>query len=71
MARSRRAVGVALVGLVEIALVATLVALALGQRVAAVSDFVEQVPGGHLVVAASAVALLLVAAIIMTYLVSD
>jgi hypothetical protein len=60
-----------MVGLVEIALIALIVVVALGRRVAAVADLVEQVPGGRLAVAGVALVLLLVAALAMTILVSD
>ncbi len=69
--RSNRGTTIAMVGLVEIALIALIVVVALGRRVAAVADLVEQVPGGRLAVAGVALVLLLVAALAMTILVSD
>jgi membrane-anchored glycerophosphoryl diester phosphodiesterase (GDPDase) len=66
-----RATTVAIVALVEIALVAVIVLAILGHRLMTVSDWMEQVPGGRLVVAVGALALLVVAAILMTALVSD
>jgi hypothetical protein len=60
-----------MVGLVEIALIALIIVVALGRRVAAVSDLVEQVPGGRLAIAGGALVLLLIAALAMTILVSD
>ena len=69
--RSNRGMTIALVGLVEIALIALIVVVLLGERVAAVADLVEQVPGGRLAVAGVALVLLLIAALAMTILVSD
>jgi membrane-anchored glycerophosphoryl diester phosphodiesterase (GDPDase) len=66
-----RATTVAIVALVEIALVAAIVLAILGHRLMTVSDWMEQVPGGRLVVAVGALVLLVVAAILMTALVSD
>ena len=69
--KSGRGTTAAIVAVVEIALVAVIILAILGQRVVTVSDWMEQVPGGRLVVAAGALALLVVAAILMTALVSD
>jgi hypothetical protein len=69
--RSNRGTTIALIGLVEIALVALIVVVLLGQRVAAVADVVERIPGGRLAVAGVALVLLLVAALAMTVLVGD
>ena len=66
-----RATTVAIVAVVEIALVTVLVLVVLGDRVLTISDWMEQVPGGQLVVAAGALVLLLASAILMTVLVSD
>ena len=66
-----RATTVAIMAVVEIALVAVIVLAIIGQRIASVSDLMAQVPGGRLVVAAGALVLLLVSAILMTGLVSD
>ena len=71
MTKSRRALGVTILALTEIALIVALVAVALGTRLAIVSDQVDQLPGGRLAAAGAAVALLLIAAIVMTILVSD
>jgi hypothetical protein len=69
--RSNRSTTIAMVGLVEIALIALIVVVALGRRIAAVADMVEQVPGGRLAVAGVALVLLLIAALAMTILVSN
>lgn len=71
MTKSRRALVVTILALTEMALIAALVAVALGTRLATVSGWVEQVPGGRLAAAGAAVVLLLVAAIAMTVTVSD
>ena len=71
MGSGGRATTVAIVAVVEIALVAVIVLAILGHRLMTVSDWMAQVPGGRLVVAAGALVLLVVAAILMTALVSD
>jgi hypothetical protein len=68
---SSRGARVALIGIIEIALIALIVVALLGQRIAATGDLIDQIPGGRLVVAGVAAALLLVAALVMTFLVSD
>jgi len=62
---------VILIGLIEIALVALIVVVLLGRRVAAVADLVEKIPGGRLAAAGGGVLLLLIAALVMTVQVSD
>lgn len=69
--RSSRGTTVALVGLVEIGLVALIVVVLLGRRVAVVADLVDPIPGGRLAVVGGALLLLLLAALVMTFLVSD
>ncbi len=71
MTKSSRALVVTILALTEVALIAALVAVALGTRLATVSDWVEQIPGGRLAAAGGAVILLLIAAVIMTVMVSD
>lgn len=67
----RRSATALLVALAEIALIAAIVLVALGRRVGAVSDWVERVPGGGLVVVGVAVVLLVLAAGVMTVIVSE
>jgi Flp pilus assembly pilin Flp len=71
MAKSRHTVAVVILALAEIGLLAALVAVALGARLATISGWVEQIPGGRLAAGGGAAALLFVAAIAMTILVSD
>jgi hypothetical protein len=68
---SSRGATIALLGLIEIAIVAFIVTALLGQRVSAVADLVEQIPGGRAGAAGGGVVLLLIAALVMTFQVSD
>jgi uncharacterized membrane protein len=68
---SSRGARIAMIGLIEIGLIALIVLVLSGERVAAVADVVAQVPGGRLVVAGGMAVLLLVAALVMTIQVSD
>ena len=71
MTKGSRALVVLTLAIAEIALIAALVAVALGRRLATVSGWVEQIPGGRLAAAGGAVVLLLISAIAMTVMVSD
>jgi len=71
MTKSRRALVVLILALTEIALIVALVAVALGSRLATISGWVAQLPGGRLTAAGADVLLLLIAAVAMTVMVSD
>lgn len=71
MARSRWSLAVVVLALAEVALIAAIVLLIIDRGLAPFADLIAQVPGGRLVLALGAFALLLVAALAMTRLVSD
>jgi hypothetical protein len=68
--RDSRASAIALVGLVEITLVAIIVIALAGSRIALTAEWLELVPGGRWAVAGACVLLLLLAAFVMTLLLS-
>ena len=68
--RNSRGSAIALVGLIEIALVAIIVIALAGSRIALTAEWLEMVPGGRWAVAGVCLLLLLLAAFVMTLLLS-